>query len=883
MPRRWALVIAGVLVIALAWVAFGWRARANVPGLNIDRLLYRDLSGTPVVQGPLDPARSSADLLLEVSIRPLAAEERAVLLLFDRDERAIGGPIRFELGRHELKALVALRTLSPRFARRGLVLAGAKAQLGHVLERFRVAPEPEHHLAHITALAKQQGVRDATFDMRVPGSCVHYDSRVLTDAEARLAHGAYAEGLALVESLGSTLPKTELTRASVIAAECAFGLGRTALAREFAEAGLLSSGDQPVTEARLRRIQILASAEGSESREPPERERLRESEGIRSDPFEAVLDAVLDLRLALLQERFSQTPSRVEPAARRVLELAARVQPQHRLSAVAGALCRAAERVALSGLADGEPRLQAFAALARASENPAQMAACSIAAGDLLRKRTRWAEAEVVFADVLSVLQERQLPREQREAWYSAAKLAERRGDLPVAFSEAKRAAEWVTLLLSFEVDMKAREQLLVNTTGYYGAAARFGVLAGSHAAAIEVAESSKGQAIAALIQGSSATNANALSPSGFANGAVFDADANGARIAALSSALGPNDAAVSYTLLGMNERRRFEIAIGVVTREATRVALVEQPDTFLNDVVELARAVEQNQEDGAKPVGQRLYTTLLQPIAAELAGKDRLFVSPHLRLHTLPWSALHDGKNFVVQRFAVSRALPLVLLEHHAADELPIFNRTSRPHWAIALNPSHAGLNPLPGLEPVFDQLAPRFTGAALRAEQATAQRLLRDLQHSSALLFAGHANYDADEPLKSALFTASTRLEPRANLWPEDRIEARQLLGLARRPSLVLLLGCETARLWRGKSSYGDEAIGLARAFLIAGARRVVGALWPVVDRDAEDFLRALANIDSKQDPIRHVHAAQICLAEKRCPNRGISSWGSFLVDSR
>jgi hypothetical protein len=97
------------------------------------------------------------------------------------------------------------------------------------------------------------------------------------------------------------------------------------------------------------------------------------------------------------------------------------------------------------------------------------------------------------------------------------------------------------------------------------------------------------------------------------------------------------------------------------------------------------------------------------------------------------------------------------------------------------------------------------------------------------------------------------------------------------------VILLGCETARMWKGKPSYGDEAIGLARAFLAGGARHVVGALWPVIDRDAEDFLSALLSQSPDLDVVRAVGATQACLATGRCKGRGIATWGSYLVDAR
>jgi hypothetical protein len=71
-----------------------------------------------------------------------------------------------------------------------------------------------------------------------------------------------------------------------------------------------------------------------------------------------------------------------------------------------------------------------------------------------------------------------------------------------------------------------------------------------------------------------------------------------------------------------------------------------------------------------------------------------------------------------------------------------------------------------------------------------------------------------------------------------------------------------------------------------LAGGARHVVGALWPVLDRDAEDFVHALLAVGAKDpslDVVSATNAAARCLASHECPTRGISAWASFVVDAR
>ena len=62
---------------------------------------------------------------------------------------------------------------------------------------------------------------------------------------------------------------------------------------------------------------------------------------------------------------------------------------------------------------------------------------------------------------------------------------------------------------------------------------------------------------------------------------------------------------------------------------------------------------------------GQRLYDLLFRPVDAMLAGRgvDTLVVVPDGVLRTIPFAALHDGKGFLIERYALATAPGLRLV----------------------------------------------------------------------------------------------------------------------------------------------------------------------------------------------------------------------------
>ncbi len=117
-----------------------------------------------------------------------------------------------------------------------------------------------------------------------------------------------------------------------------------------------------------------------------------------------------------------------------------------------------------------------------------------------------------------------------------------------------------------------------------------------------------------------------------------------------------------------------------------------------------------------------------------------------------------------------------------------------------------------------------------------------------------------------------------------PGERLSAADVIeGMRLRADLVTLSACRSgiSRVLRG-----DEAMGLVRAFLMAGARSVLVTLWPVEDTSARLFMEYLYRwlIEHRdQDVQRALHQAQRYLSTLRYADvrTELERWGETMVD--
>jgi CHAT domain-containing protein/tetratricopeptide (TPR) repeat protein len=286
---------------------------------------------------------------------------------------------------------------------------------------------------------------------------------------------------------------------------------------------------------------------------------------------------------------------------------------------------------------------------------------------------------------------------------------------------------------------------------------------------------------------------------------------------------LGSATALVQYVVVG-EDLLIFVVRRGrpVEAREVPGVGSVKQL-AQLRRQLELNLAAALNTRDQrrqldaldahARVLLQRLHRLLIEPVADLVGDCRRLVIVPQGVLHGIPFAALHDGAQFLIERCEV------VLSPSASAVSFCRQPRTRRTEAAgsAALVIAHGGDGLLPSALTEGETVARLFGGTRLFEAEATAANVRRHIGDADVVHVAAHGHARPDAPLFSHLRLA------------DGQLTALDCLDLELDCELVTLSACETGH---AVVAAGDEPIGLTRSLLYAGARSVIQSLWRVDD---------------------------------------------------
>ena len=238
------------------------------------------------------------------------------------------------------------------------------------------------------------------------------------------------------------------------------------------------------------------------------------------------------------------------------------------------------------------------------------------------------------------------------------------------------------------------------------------------------------------------------------------------------------------------------------------------------------------------------LYRALVEPAAGRIEGRDRLWVVPDGILFEIPFELLltedagdrpdwEDARYLareVAIGYAPSATLLLQLREEGAAAATANVLAVADPDFTtLAARVGTGGeLPPLPQSRQEVEILR-GLRGdetVGLIGADATEAAFRRGLEahRPSIVHLATHGLVDREEP---ALTSVALARDPDGA--GDGYLYTLEIMALPLDTELVVLSACDTGR---GKLERGEGTIGLTRAFLAAGARRVVSSLWPVAD---------------------------------------------------
>ncbi len=216
------------------------------------------------------------------------------------------------------------------------------------------------------------------------------------------------------------------------------------------------------------------------------------------------------------------------------------------------------------------------------------------------------------------------------------------------------------------------------------------------------------------------------------------------------------------------------------------------------------------------------LYQQLLAPLRSAISAK-RLLVVPFGPLHRLPFHALWDGQQYLVEQltFSYAPSASIAVSRQQRKADGAATHAVAFASWAgLAVDDAA-----IPAARAEVMVASRSFADAALYLDQEANRQGLERAAQADILHLATHGLFRPDNPFFSALKLADG--------W----INVQDLYKLPLRARLVVLSACESgAGVVRG----GDEVVGLARGFLGAGAREVLASLWNVHDASAVAFMQ-------------------------------------------
>jgi CHAT domain-containing protein len=270
--------------------------------------------------------------------------------------------------------------------------------------------------------------------------------------------------------------------------------------------------------------------------------------------------------------------------------------------------------------------------------------------------------------------------------------------------------------------------------------------------------------------------------------------------------------------------------------------------------------ALEDISNDSYLPLSQSLYNLLIRPLAKDLAASNPasiIFINDGI-LNNVPMAALHDGKNFLIEKYAISYSLGL----NSIGDRQVISNNLKT--LAFGLTVPQNGFSALANVKQEIEGVEKLVGGSQLLDREFTEENFQQRIKENYPIVhIATHAQFGGS--IENTFIQA---FEQEISLTQLENI-----LSSSQQPiELLVLSACQTAA--------GNEraVLGLAGVAARSKISNVVGSLWAVNDGQTvglmEDFYKSLRS-KSVNEALRSAQLKQIA---QSLGHPGI--WSSFIL---
>ncbi len=281
---------------------------------------------------------------------------------------------------------------------------------------------------------------------------------------------------------------------------------------------------------------------------------------------------------------------------------------------------------------------------------------------------------------------------------------------------------------------------------------------------------------------------------------------------------------------------------------------------TDLNKAIVAFRQALENPKSDAVTPAQQLYELLIQPLENDLkaANAETIIYAPDGALRYIPLAALHDGNQWLAQRFRIN---------HITAASIDDLNLQPQPKltalaaaftkgsFSVALGDRELSFSGLPYAGTEVENLAATIPNTTkLLDGNFSRDATVAQMDSYSVVHLATHAAFVTGQPNESFILFGNG-----------DRVTLNDVRAWTfRNVDLFVLSACETGV--GGQLGDGREILGFGYLMEQAGARAAIASLWQVSDGGTQvlmnAFYAALNNGMTKAEALRQ---AQIALITK------------------
>jgi CHAT domain-containing protein len=230
----------------------------------------------------------------------------------------------------------------------------------------------------------------------------------------------------------------------------------------------------------------------------------------------------------------------------------------------------------------------------------------------------------------------------------------------------------------------------------------------------------------------------------------------------------------------------------------------------------------------------QQVYDWLIRPFASDLqtAQIDTLVFIQDGILRSIPMAALYDGKQFLIEQYAISSTLSLALIDPTELEQQSLkvlgFGLTKASSVPVSIF-----FEPLSFVKTELDRITQILPGSKQFIDAAfTIDRLQAELTQNAFPIvhLATHGKFGIDS--RDTFLVTGQQTQNYNEKLTMNRLY-QILQSVDKPPELLILTACETA------VGSDRDALGIAGISLQAGAKSAIASLWQVDDQATAELI--------------------------------------------